>query len=69
MDLCARDDPKSTPSGTIQAHFPPIFIILKNKARNKSSVFFVLQTLRRSPETDSASRLPLKGGFASTREY
>lgn len=57
------------PSGTIHAHRPPIFNIRMNNARNNNSVFFVLQTLSKSPDTDSASRLPLNGGFANTKEY
>ncbi|MNT89801.1 hypothetical protein D3C72_2305940 [compost metagenome] len=40
--LCAFDEPKSTPSGTITAARPPGFSNRKNSARNSSSVFFVL---------------------------
>ena len=53
----------------MHAHLPPTFNILKNNVKNKSSVFFVLHTFSKSPETDSASRLPLNGGFANTNVY
>ena len=68
MSLCAFDEPNNTPSGTMQAHLPPTFNIRTNNARNNNSVFFVLHTFSKSPDTDSASRLPLNGGFASTNE-
>ena len=67
--LCAFDEPKSTPSGTIQAHLPPTFSIRKNSVRNSNSVFFVLQTFSKSGETMSLSRLPLNGGLARISEY
>ena len=46
MALCSAEEPNKTPSGTMQAHLPPTFSILRNKARNNSSVFFVLHTFK-----------------------
>ena len=40
-----------------------------NKARNKSSVFFVLQRARISLLISSWKTLPVNGGFARIREY
>ena len=53
MDLCPPVEPNNTPSGTIDAHLPPVFNILKNKAKNKSAVFLVLVTFKRSADTCS----------------
>ena len=53
MDLCPPVEPNNTPSGTIDAHLPPVFNILKNNAKNKSSVFFVLVVFKRSALTAS----------------
>ena len=50
IDLCPPVEPNKTPSGTIDAHLPPVFNILKNKAKNKSSV---LVTFKRSADTCS----------------
>ena len=69
ISRCALDEPKSTPSGTMTAARPPTFSIRRKSARKSSSVFLVLQSLSRSAETMSASRLPLKGGLARIRLY
>lgn len=45
--------PNKTPSGTIDAHLPPVFNILRNNARNNNSVFLVFVTFKRSALTTS----------------
>ena len=67
--LCAFDEPKSTPSGTMTAARPPGLSSLRKSARKSSSVFFVLTTFCRSLAVASWSRDPAKGGFARIREY
>ena len=37
--------------------------------KNNNSVFFVLHTFNISVDTESASKLPLNGGFAKIKEY
>src|SRR3989304_8080729 len=46
--LCALDEPKSTPSGTMTAARPPGLSNRRKSARKSSSVFFVFTICRRS---------------------
>ena len=69
MDLCAFDEPKRTPSGTIEAHLPPTLRDFRNNERKRSSVFFVDVSVSRSFEIVSLSREPVNGGFAIISEY
>ena len=69
IDLCALLLPNKTPSGTIQAHLPPIFNVLKNNAKNNNSVFLVLQTFNKFGAVLSVSIVPLNGGLANITEY
>src|SRR3954463_9903793 len=46
--LCALDEPKSTPSGTMTAARPPFLRRRRNRARKRSSVFLVLTICWRS---------------------
>ena len=55
---------KSTPFGTMQAHLPPAFSILRNNATKRSSVCFELTMARRLLSISSTSTLPVKGGLA-----
>ena len=64
MALWAFEEPKRTPSGTMQAHWPPFLRRRRKSARKRSSVFLVLVTALRLPAILPSSMLPLKGGLA-----
>lgn len=51
--LCAFDEPKSTPSGTMTAAPPPGFSSRRKSARNSNSVYLVFTTCCKSFAVDS----------------
>ena len=59
----------TTPTGTMEAHLPPIFKLLRKSAKNNNSVDFEGHMSLNDLDKSFASREPLKGGFAKIRSY